>query len=443
MFRVAIVGRPNVGKSTLFNRILGSRRSIVGDEPGITRDRIYGSVEWRGKKFELMDTGGFLPDTNEFLPEKIIEQVEMAIEEADLLILVVDGRAGPTPLDEQLVPLMRRTGRPLWVAVNKIDAPGLEALVAAFYEFGLESVFGVSAEHSLGIAELLDAIVARVQDTEPVTPLESDDEISIAVVGRPNVGKSSLVNRLLGLERAIVSEIPGTTRDAVDTVVVHDNVSYRIIDTAGIRRKGKTEERTEVISVVMARKSLKKADVALLLVDAAEGVTKLDATIGGYAEESGCSVIIVLNKWDQVEKDTHTVEDFASSVHRRMKYLQYAPILTVSALTGQRVSKLFEMIRNAWEGRNQRIPTALLNHIFVPDLAANLKAHNPARDLEIRYITQAGTCPPTFVVFTSGRKPLHFSTERYLQNQLRERFGFYGTPIRIQQRLKPPREHKT
>jgi GTP-binding protein len=442
MFRAAIVGRPNVGKSTLFNRLLGFRRTIVGDEPGITRDRIYGTVHWCGKTFELTDTGGLLPNVKEFLPARILEQVEAAIRESDLLILVVDGRAGSTALDEQLLPILRRTGLPIWVAVNKIDAPGLAPHSGQFFEYGTEAVFSISAEHNIGIGELLDAVAERVVMQEPESPQASEEEIKVAVVGRPNVGKSSLVNRLLGVERAIVSEIPGTTRDAVDTRIVRDGVSFRVIDTAGIRRKGRTEERTEKISVVVARKNLEKSDVALLLLDAAEGVTKLDAAIGGYAEESGCSVILVLNKWDLVEKNTHTVEEFATSVHRRMKYLQYAPILTASALTGQRVSKLYEMICKAHDARKLRAPTALLNHMFVPDLAAELKMHNPARKLEIKYITQAETEPPTFVIFTSGKHPLHFSTVRFIQNRLRERFGFYATPIRIQQRLKGPRRRQ-
>jgi len=439
MFHAAIVGRPNVGKSTLFNRLLGFRRAIVGDEPGITRDRIYGTVHWRGKSFELMDTGGLLPNVKEFLPARILEQVEAALRESDLLILVVDGRAGSTPLDEQLLPILRRTGLPIWVAVNKIDAPGLEPHAGPFFAYGTEAVFPISAEHNIGISELLDAVADKVLEQEPEAPQASWEEIAVAVVGRPNVGKSSLVNRLLGAERAIVSEIPGTTRDAVDTRIVRDGVCYRVIDTAGIRRKGKPEEHTEKISVVVARKSLGQSDVALLLLDAAEGVTKLDAAIGGYAEESGCSVILVLNKWDLVEKNTHTVEEFGASVRRRMKYLQYAPVITVSALTGQRVSKLYEMIRKAQDARKLRVPTAVLNHMFVPDLTADFGMHNPARKLDIKYITQAETNPPTFVVFASGKAPLHFSTLRFLQNRLRERFDYYATPIRIRQRLKAPR----
>ncbi len=446
MYRVAIVGRPNVGKSTLFNRLCGTRKAIVGDEPGITRDRVYAAVEWRGRRFEIIDTGGIIPNVREIMPAKVLDQVQKGITEADLVIMVVDGRAGATSPDEQLLPMLRRAGRPVWIAVNKIDFPEIESFAAPFYAFGMEKVFPVSAEHNLGIGDLLDAVTENIPEsgTGQSEPHEEPmaEEIAVAVVGRPNVGKSSLVNRLLGVERAIVSEIPGTTRDSVDTSLVREGNRYRIIDTAGIRRKGRTEEGTEKISVIVARKNLGQADVALLLLDAEEGVTKLDAAIGGYAAESGCSVLIIANKWDKVEKDEHTIEEFIQTVRRRMKYLHYAPVLTVSALTGQRVSKIFEMIRNAWEGRRYRVPTAVLNNMFVPGIAENLREHNPSRKLEIRYVTQAGINPPTFVVFNSGRTALHFSTERYFQNQLREQFGFYATPIRVNQRLKPPRRGK-
>lgn len=440
MFRVAILGRPNVGKSTLFNRLCGYRKAIVGNEPGITRDRIQGFVQWEGKRTEVVDTGGMMPNVADIIPLKILEQVEVAISESDLLLLVVDGRAGVTPPDEQLLPLLRRSGRPVWVVANKIDTLEQESEAAAFYSLGFEAVFPVSAEHSRGITDLLDAIAARVQESMPSTSVEERKEISVAVVGRPNVGKSSLVNRLLGMERVIVSEIPGTTRDAVDTLLTRDGVQYRIIDTAGIRRKGRTEGRTEKISVLVARRSLERTDVALLLIDSVEGVTKLDAAIGGYAAEAGCSVLIVLNKWDLVQKTQQSLQEFVERVHRRMKYLNYAPIVAVSSRTGQRVSNLFDMIREAREARRLRIPTGTLNNLFVPELSQNLRLHNPASRFDIRYITQARTDPPLFVVFTAGRNPLHFSTERYLVNQLRERFGFYATPIRIQQRLKPPRK---
>lgn len=439
MFQVAIVGRPNVGKSTLFNRLCGFRKSIVGDEPGITRDRIYGSVEWNNKSISFLDTGGLMPDVREIIPEQILSQAEAALSESQLVMIVVDGRAGITPLDEQLLPMLRRSGKPVWTIVNKIDAPELEMLAAAFYRFGTEQVFSISAEHGLGTADLLDAVAERIAEETGKAADPAGDEIAVAVVGRPNVGKSSLVNRLLGFERSIVTDVPGTTRDAVDTLVSHDGMRFRIIDTAGIRRKGKTEGLAEKISVVMAQKSLDKADVALLLLDAEEGVTKQDAGIGGYASESGCSVIIVLNKWDLVDKDTHTLQTFTESIHRRMKYLTYAPILSVSAVTGQRVSKLFEVIRQAHEARHLRIPTGTLNNMFVPDVEKEFAARDSNQKLGIRYITQARTNPPTFVVFLTGRDRLHFSTERYLVNRLREQFGFFATPIRIQQRLKPPK----
>jgi GTP-binding protein len=434
MFQVAIVGRPNVGKSTLFNRLCGFRKAIVGDEPGITRDRIYGSVRWNNKLISVLDTGGLIPETHDIIPERILNQVGPAISESQLILLVVDGRAGVTPLDEQLLPMIRKTGKPIWTVVNKIDSSELESYAASFYQFGTEKVYPVSAEHGRGAAELLDAIAERADDLPPEVETEAEEEIGVAVVGRPNVGKSSLVNRLLGFERAIVTDIPGTTRDAVDTLLTREGIQYRIIDTAGIRRKGKTEGRTEKVSVVMAQKSLAHADVALLLLDAEEGVTKLDAAIGGYASEAGCSVIIVLNKWDLVEKDTHTIEKFTEDIHRRMKYLTYAPIVAVSALNGQRVSKLFEINRRAYEERRIRIPTGTLNNLFVPDTAERFAAQDPNQKLGIRYITQARSDPPTFVVFTTSRDRLHFSTERYLVNRLREQFGFFATPIRIQQR---------
>jgi GTPase len=435
MFQVAIVGRPNVGKSTLFNRLCGTRKAIVGDEPGITRDRIYGSVRWNNKLIAVLDTGGLIPEAHDVIPESVFAQVEASLSESQLVLLIVDGRAGITAADEQLLPMMRRSGKPIFTVVNKMDTPELDIHAAPFYEFGTEQVFPISAEHGRGTGELLDAIAARIADSAEEES-EAQEEIAVAVVGRPNVGKSSLVNRMLGFERSIVTDIPGTTRDAVDTLLVRETKRYRMIDTAGIRRKGKSEGLAEKISVVMAQRSLRQADVALLMLDAEEGVTKLDATIGGYASDSGCSMIIVLNKWDLVEKNIHILEEFKESVQRRMKYLAYAPIMTVSALTGQRVSKLFDLICKADEARHVRIPTGTLNNLFVPNLTEQFAARDPNRKLGIRYITQARSDPPTFVIFVSGRNRLHFSTERYLTNRLREQFGFFATPIRIQQRLK-------
>ena len=437
MFQIAIVGRPNVGKSTLFNRLCGARKSIVGDEPGITRDRIYGTIHHGNKTISVLDTGGLIPEVHDVIPENILNQVESAINESRLLLLVVDGRTGVMQLDEQLMPIIRRTGRPIFTVVNKIDTPGLEFHTAPFYEFGTERVFGISAEHNRGLGDLIEAIFEKAKDylDEPKAP-EIADEIKVAVVGRPNVGKSSLVNRLLGFERSIVTDIPGTTRDSVDTLLEREGTRYRIIDTAGIRRKGKTEGLAEKISVVMAQKSMERADVALLLLDAEEGVTKLDAAIGGYAYDLGCSVIIVLNKWDTVEKDGYTLEKFDDSIRRRMKYLTFAPILTVSALTGQRVSKIFELVREAHKARRIRIPTGTLNNIFAPDLKERVSQQSPHQKLGIRYITQVSSAPPTFVVFVSGRERLHFSMERYLVNRLRDQFGFFAAPVRIKQKLR-------
>jgi GTP-binding protein len=436
MFQVAIVGRPNVGKSTLFNRLCGVRKAIVGNEPGITRDRLHGLIRWNDKCIAVLDTGGLIPAAHDGIPENVLRQVKSAISESHLILLVVDGRAGITALDEQLLPMMRKTGKPIFTVVNKIDTPELEGYAAPFYAFGTEHVFPISAEHGRGTGELMEAIAARVTDSPAQVGDRGQEEIGVAVVGRPNVGKSSLVNRLLGFERSIVTDAPGTTRDAVDTLLVREGIRYRMIDTAGIRRKGRTEGLAEKISVIMAQKSLKHADVALLLLDAKEGVTKLDAGIGGYASESGCSVIIVLNKWDLVEKDSSTLMEFKRSVQRRMKYLAYAPIVAISALTGQRVSRLFDLICTAYDARHLRISTGTLNNMFMPMLSEQFASQDPHQKLGIRYITQARSDPPTFVVFVSGPNRLHFSTERYLVNRLREQFGFFATPIQIQQRLR-------
>ena len=359
---VVILGRPNVGKSTLFNKLTGSRRAIVGDEPGITRDRIYGRAQWRGREFQLVDTGGIIPDDKELIPVNILAQARTALDEASLIILVVDARAGITPLDEELAQLARLTGKPVFVAANKVDNAVLEADAHEFEVWGFDEVFPVSAEHGNGIAEMLDAALEVLPEAEA---RESQDrELAIAIVGRPNVGKSSLVNRLVGEQRVIVSPIPGTTRDSVDTELYYEDTHFRLIDTAGIRRKGKTELVAEKISVVMARRNLEQADVAILLIDAIEGPTALDATIGGYAHEAGASLIIAVNKWDAVEKDTYTTQKYELRIREMMKFAEYAPIAFISAKSGLRVTKLLQLARRAYDERNKRVSTSELNRFL-------------------------------------------------------------------------------
>lgn len=433
---VAIIGRPNVGKSTLFNRLVGARRSIVGDMPGITRDRIYGVAEWQERAFQLVDTGGIVPDDEAIIPANIFKQAKTAIEEASLLLFVVDVRAGVSPLDEEIAKTLRTLDKPVFIVANKAETDRVAQEAGEFHRFGYEDVFPVSAEHGAGIYELCDAILEILPEAAP--PPKVQTEISVAIIGRPNVGKSSLVNKLLGEERVIVSPIAGTTRDSIDSLVKprqESSLPIRIIDTAGIRRKGKTEGLEEKMSVVMARKHIERADVALLLIDAVEGVTHLDANIAGYAHDAGTSIIIVVNKWDLVEKDTYTAKTFEEKVRDQMKFLDYAPIIFLSAKSGQRVNKLHELIAKANEARSLRIGTGQLNQ-FYRDFLDQPKASTGKTRLKVFYLTQAGVRPPTFVVFTNARNgaKLHFSYDRYLINRLRETFEFYATPIRIQQR---------
>lgn len=444
--QVAIVGRPNVGKSTLFNRLIGERRAIVGDEPGITRDRIYGQVEWVGKKFSLIDTGGIVPDDDAIIPSNILKQAGRAIEDSQLLIWVVDARAGITQLDEELASLLRSTGKPVLIAANKTDSAKLESESTEFYSFGFDEVFPISAEQGIGVGELLDHVVESL-DREPVPETEEaaeTRELRLAIVGRPNVGKSSLLNRILGEDRVIVSPVAGTTRDAIDTVLQTPERNFRIVDTAGIRRKGKTDEMAEKLSVIMARKSLERADVAIVIVDAEEGVTALDANIAGYAVDAGCSIILAVNKWDAIQdKETNTAFEFERSLRDKMKFLDWAPVITMSALTGQRVERILPLVLKADEARNRRIPTSQLNDFFERAVAQPRggTAPSPGKSgysrLKVQYLTQVGIRPPTFVVFTSGGKPgLHFSYERYLLNRLREEFDFFATPLRIVEKHK-------
>ncbi|MBI1746274.1 MAG: ribosome biogenesis GTPase Der [Acidobacteria bacterium] len=435
MFRVAIIGRPNVGKSTLFNRLCRRRRAIVGDEAGITRDRLYGKADWLGRYFEVIDTGGMIPNPDELIPSRILEQAQTAIQEADALLWVVDARVGVTPLERALVEILRPyQGRTLLVA-NKVDSDRQEVLAPEFYAFGWDTIFPISAEHGRGIDTVLDEIIRRMPDDG--TPTEANPlEIKVAIVGRPNVGKSLLVNRLLGEERVIVSDIPGTTRDAVDSQIVYKEQAYRIVDTAGIRRKGKTDLMAEKLSVIMARKHMEQAKIVLLVMDAAAGIAHADAVIAGYAEKAGASVILALNKWDLIRKDTQTIEAYTRRLRSRMKFLEYAPIVTVSALKGVRVMKLFDFIKQADAGRRIRVPTAELNAFFEKEVKSKVLTANPKRKFEVRYITQVKTDPPTFVLFTTTRDKLHFSTERFIINNIRERYGFYASPIRLLQRTK-------
>ncbi len=440
---VAIIGRPNVGKSTLFNRLTGSRKSIVGDEPGITRDRIYGDVEWKSKTFELVDTGGIVPDDDAVIPANIFKQAGFAIDKAQAIIWVVDARAGITPLDEEISVFLRNIGKPVFIAANKCESRKVEEEAAEFYGFGFD-VTPLSAEHGTSIGDLLDDLF-DVLEFEDEAETEVSDEIKLAIIGRPNVGKSSLLNKILGEERTIVSPIAGTTRDAIDTHFALDGQKFLLIDTAGIRRKGKTTEMAEKLSVIMAKKALERADVAVLVIDAVEGVTHLDANIAGYAVDSGCSVIIAVNKWDAVEeKETNTIYEFERRLRRQMKFLDWAPMVAISALSGQRVTKVLPLVVKANEARNLRIPTSQLNKFFEDSIAQPRGGTAPApvkggvSRLKVQYITQGGLRPPLFVLFTSGgnKAGLHFSYLRYIENQLRGAFEFFATPIRLKERHK-------
>ncbi len=426
---VAIIGRPNVGKSTIFNRLVGRRRAIVSDEPGITRDRIYGTLDWSGVSFEIVDTGGIIPGEESEIPQKIFEQASVAIEAASIVLFVADARAGRTPGDEELAGLLRRAERPVFLLVNKIDTTSQEADIGEFARLAIEKTFPISAEHGRGFTELLDDIAAALPENPEY---EADtDEIKVAIIGRPNAGKSTLLNMLVGEQRSMVSPIAGTTRDAVDSVIERSGVRFRFIDTAGIRRKGKTDQTAEKLSVIMARKHLGLSDVAILLIDGERSIAAIDATIGGYAHEAGRSVLIAVNKWDLVEKSPTITADFEKKIRERLKFLEYAPIQFISAKTGQRVQKLYGMIEEIYEHRRRRVGTGELNQ-FLKDVS--MERGGLPSDVKVRYIAQVKTGPPTFVVFANTKRKLHFSFERFLMNQIRERFSFEGSPIIIKHR---------
>jgi GTPase len=469
---IAIVGRPNVGKSTLFNRLVGSRRAIVGDEPGITRDRLYGEAEWHGRRLRIVDTGGILPGDKDFILSEIFRQAKVALEEADAVIMVVDGRTEIASPDLELARFMIRSGKPLFLAVNKIDSDKQQSLIDEFHRLGVRKLFPISSEHGRGLDDVLDAVlevlppemaIAEPNSREVPETAEGGEkgeeaaaeprETKVAIIGHPNVGKSTLLNRLTGTARAIVSPVPGTTRDAVDEIVERDGQRFRFTDTAGIRRKGKTHLMAEKLSVVMARKHLEAADIALLVIDATEGVSQLDAAIAGYAHESGRSMIIIVNKWDLVlsgkertgrqTKSSRMQENkrpadrtaYEERVRYALKFLSYAPVLFVSASTGKGTEKIFPTLEEVARERRKRIGTGEMNR-FLKHVDFE-RASVPARQqVKIYYMTQAAVAPPTFVIFTDRKVKLHFSYQRFLENQIRRAFGFVGTPIWIKNRAR-------
>ena len=436
---IAIVGRPNVGKSTLFNKIAGSRLAIVEDSPGITRDRLYADASWLSHHFAIIDTGGLDPDSEHFIAKQIFLQAEIAMDTADVILFLVDGKSGVLEADRTVADILRRVQKKVLLVVNKIDAPDKqENLIYEFYELGLGDPIPISAGQSLGLGDMLDEVVSLLPT--PDTEAEEDEVIRVAIVGKPNVGKSSLINRILGEQRVIVSDVPGTTRDAVDTPFTHENQKYVFIDTAGLRKKSKIKENIERYSIVRAVSAVERADVCVLLIDAAEGITEQDTKIAGIAHERGKAAIIAVNKWDAVEKDTHTMKKFTENLERELSYMPYAPKLFISAKTGQRVHKLFEMIFAVYQNNAMRISTGLLNEVIIEAAAIHQPPTDKGRALRIYYATQVSVKPPTFILFVNDSKLMHFSYKRFLENKLRDAFGFVGTPVHFIIRERDKRE---
>ena len=451
---VALVGRPNVGKSTLFNRIVGQRRAIVEDIPGTTRDRLYGDAEWNGRFFTVVDTGGLeiiesqkkrrpqeqpqpLSAASVGFIEEIREQADVAIHEADVIIMLVDVLDGLTPADEDVAEVLRRTDKPVLVAANKADNENREQGAFDFYALGLGDVFPVSALHGIGVGELLDEVVTALPIADE---REEPDALKIALVGRPNVGKSSLLNKLLGEERAIVSAIPGTTRDATDTYLTWEGEPVLLIDTAGIRRRGRVEQGIEKYSVLRAIKSISRADIVVLLLDAQDLVTAQDAHVAGYILEEMRSVIVLVNKWDLIPKDTYTMDAFTKQIRAELKFLDYVPVLFISALTGQRVHKVLPLAFQVHQERNVRIPTGELNRLVEDAAVRHAPPHKAGKRLRFYYATQASVDPPTFVFFVNDTRLVHFSYQRYLENQIRRRYNYLGTPLKLVFRSRGKRE---
>ncbi len=438
---VAIVGRPNVGKSTFFNKIAGRRIAIVEDTPGVTRDRVYADCEWQNHAFTLIDTGGIDPNSTDPLLRQMRYQAEIAIETCDVILFFTDGRQGMTADDETVADMLRKSGKPVILVVNKIDHPGMMDEIYDFYSLGVGDPIGVSSINMLNFGDLLDMICQRFP--HEIEEEEGDKPVEIAVVGRPNVGKSSLVNRILGQERVMVSDIAGTTRDAIDTRFTDNGEDFVIIDTAGIRRKRAIEYQSlERFSVVRSLAAIDRCDVAVLLVDAEQGVTEQDTKIAGYIDEQGKAAVILVNKWDAVEKETGTLEKMEKTVREGLKFMPYAPILFISALTGQRVQKVMDAVRAVYRQTTRRVTTGLLNDVLADAQAAFQAPSMSGRRLKIYYATQSGTKPPTFSFFINDEKLMHYSYERYLENQLRKAFGFEGTPIRFELKEKK-REDET
>ncbi|MDT6980554.1 ribosome biogenesis GTPase Der [Levilactobacillus zymae] len=429
---VAIVGRPNVGKSTLFNRIAGERISIVEDTPGVTRDRIYAPAEWLGTEFRMIDTGGIDMGDEPFLTQ-ITQQAEIAIDEADVIVFVASAPEGITDADEKVAKILYRSKKPVILAVNKADNPEVRETIYDFYALGFGDPYPVSGVHGLGLGDLLDAVIKEFP-TEDGAP--ADDSIRFSLIGRPNVGKSSLVNAMLGEERVIVSNIAGTTRDAVDTKFTADDTRFTMVDTAGIRKRGKVYENTERYSVMRAMRAIDDSDVVLVVLNAEEGIREQDKRVAGYAHEAGRGIIILVNKWDTLKKDNHTLTDFENLIRAEFQYLSYAPILFVSAKTGQRLAQLPALIKRVSANHNQRVQSATLNDVIMDAIALNPTPSDNGKRLRVYYATQVAVAPPTFVVFVNDPKMMHFSYERFLENQIREHFDFEGTPLHLIERAR-------
>lgn len=427
---IAIVGRPNVGKSTLFNRIAGKQKAIVIDEPGATRDRNYLDCVWQGKAFTLIDTGGFEPASEERILIQMREQSNLAIEEADVIIFLMDGKDGLTPSDMEIARLLRGKAKNVFYVANKVDGERHTALLNEFYRLGIDEFYPISAQHGLGVDELMAAVTQDFAEFKEAAN-DQDEQIKVAIVGKPNVGKSSLVNRILGRERSIANPTPGTTRDAIDMPIKVHGKNYLLIDTAGIRKKNKISLTLEKYSVVQALKTINRCDIALVLIDAEEGITEQDAKIAGLAYERGKACIIVVNKWDKIEKDNSTVGRFVEDVKDKLKFMDFAPIIFISAVTGQRAPKIFSLIEDVYRQYTQRVGTAPLNALVEKSIERTPLARYQGREQHIYYATQISVKPPTFVFFVSNVKGIHFSYERYLINQIRENFGFEKVPIKI------------